>query len=242
MGRNAWVMFAVLIATTATARADDPNRWQGWVTPDDGQDKGLDVSMVTSTSNACGKKPLISLAPRFRNRYQSHVTGRLKIDHVTADGSKTDTASFDLQPGDTKVLQDAAFCHDSRQSLVFSIAELHFPEREAEAAKLAAEKAAAEKAAAEKAAAQKAANDKAAAEQAATEAAKREQAKKDAEALAKQGETERQRVAREQKAKERDAAEHNELNAEGAQYREKRQRESENEANRNVPIEELAAN
>src|SRR4051794_5086874 len=129
---------------TAPAHAEDPNRWQAWATPNDGQSNALDVSMLTA-DGTCGKKPFIRMQPRFRNRYQDHVAGKLTIEHFDVDGAgHADTADFDLQPGETKIMMTAAFCHDPRQSLKFTIASLHFPERDAEAAKLAAQKAAAE--------------------------------------------------------------------------------------------------
>jgi hypothetical protein len=236
------LVVAWLCVMTASAYAEDPNRWQAWVSPDDGESKALDVSMLTGDRVACGKKPYIQLQPRLRNRYQERITGHLKIEHIGTDGNgAVETPDFDLAPGETKIMALAAFCHDPRQSLKFSIADMKFPAREAEKAKLEAQKAAAEKAAAEEAAKKKAENEKAAAEQAAVEAAKREQAKKEAERLAKQGESSRKQTAEEIKAGQREAEESRNKNAEGEAYREKRQYEAQSEANAHVRYDELAA-
>jgi hypothetical protein len=238
--------FALVVAglcwMAVPAHAEDPNRWQAWVSPTDGESNALDVSMVTGDRVACGKKPYIQLQPRVRNRYQERVTGHLKIEHIGTDGNgAVETPDVDLQPGETKILALAAFCHDYRQSLKFSIADLKFPAREAEKAALEAKKAAAEKAAAEEAAKKKAEKDKAAAEQAAIEAAKREAAKKEAERMAKEGDKSRKQTAEEIRAGEHEAEESRNANAEGARYREKRQAEAELEANRKLTYDELAA-
>jgi len=236
------MLLAVLIATTATARAEDPNRWQGWVTPTDGQSNAVDVSMVTASPNTCGKKPWLSLQPRYRNRYQEHVAGHLKIDTQGIDGPQSITTEFDLQPGETKIVTAAAFCHDPRKSLAFVIADLHFPERDAEQARIAAAKAAAEKAAAEKAAADKAAKEKAAAEEATAETARREKAKQEAERLAKEGEAKRQSAAHELKAGQQDVEAAKSEEAEAARFREKRQAEAELVAQKQkAPVDELVA-
>jgi hypothetical protein len=241
MTRTGLAVLAGLCLTAASAYAEDANRWQAWTTPNDGESDAVDVSMVAAEPNTCGKKPVIRLQPRFRNRYQERITGALRINREGPDGAKTETHDFDLQPGETKIMTVAAFCHDSRRSLSFAIGNLTFPAREAEKAKLEAQKAAAEKAAAEQAAAQKAAKDKAAAEQAAAEAAKREQAKLEAERLAKEGESERAKTAKEVRQGEREAEESRNAQLEGERYREKRQAEAELEANRKIPIDELAA-
>lgn len=242
MSRTALGALAVICLFAGRAHAEDPNRWQAWVSPSDGESNALDVSMVTGDRAACGKKPWIQLQPRVRNRYQEHVTGHLKIEHVGVDGSAAvENPDFDLQPGETKIMALVAFCHDPRQSLKFSIADMKFPAREAEKAALEAKKAAAEKVAAEEAAKKKAATEKAAAEQAAVEAAKREQAKKDAERLAKEGDVSRKQTAEQIRAGEHEAEESQNHAREGEAYREKRQLEAQNEANAHVRYDELAA-
>jgi len=185
-----------------------------------------------------------SLAARSRSSSYSRacITGHLEITHIGVDGNgAVEKPDFDLAPGETKILALAAFCHDPRQSLKFTIAEMKFPAREAEKARLEAQKAAAEKAAAEEAAKKKAATEKAAAEQAAIEAAKREQAKKEAEALAKQGDASRKQTAEQIKAGEHEAEESRNHAREGEAYREKRQLEAQSEANAHVRYDELAA-
>lgn len=234
------LVVVALLASSAPAFAEDPNRWQGWVTPKDGQDNGIDVSMVSGNHKSCGKKGFVQLTPRYRNRYQDHTAGKLKIEYEGTDGAASALAEFDLQIGDTKVTDAAAFCHDSKKSLAFSIAELRFPERDAERAKLAAQKEAAEKAAAAEAAARKAAADKAAAEAAAAAEARKEQAKKEAERLAKEGEAARAQDAKKMRAGERESAESRQRQAAAEQYQEARAREAQFEAERNVPRDELA--
>ena len=240
MTRTGLAVLVGLCLMAGEVRAD-ANRWQAWVTPNDGESDAVDVSMLTTDPNTCGKKPVIRMHPRFRNRYQERVTGQLRINREGPDGAKTETHEFDLQPGETKIMTAAAFCHDSRRSLSFSIGNLLFPAREAEKARLEAQRVAAEKAAAEEAARKKAEKDKAAAEQAAAEAAKREQAKKEAERLAKEGEAERVKTAKEVRQGEREAEESRNAQLEGERYREKRQAEAALEANRKLPVDELAA-
>ncbi|HUS32814.1 MAG TPA: hypothetical protein VMZ53_30140 [Kofleriaceae bacterium] len=236
------LVLAALCVVTATAWAGDPNRWQAWVSPTDGESNAVDVSMVSGDRVACGKKPWIQLQPRFRNRYQERITGHLKIEYIDVDGNgQVATPEFDPNAGETKIMALAAFCHDPRQSLKFSIADMKFPAREAEKARLEAQRLAAEKAAAEEAARKKAEKDKAAAEQAAIEAAKREEAKKEAERLAKEGESSRKQTAAEIRAGQLESEESRNAAREAEAYRQKRQLEAETEANRNVRVDELAA-
>jgi hypothetical protein len=240
MGRIA-LGLVLLVAAAGSAHAEDPNRWQGWVTPKDGQDNGIDVSMATGPAGAC-TKPFIALQPRYRNRYQEHVAGKLKIDSEAPDGARSALTDYDLQPGESKIIAGAQFCHDSRKSLAFSISEFHFPEREAEQAKIAAQKAAAEKAAADAAAARKAAAEKAAADTAAAEAAKREEAKRDAERRAREGEEARKREELEMSAHQREVQASRDKQAAATEYQQRRMAESQHEADGTVPNNELAAN
>lgn len=224
MGRIA-VTVAFIVGSVATAHAEDPNRWQGWVAPDDKNEKGVDVSMVTAKTSLC-RKPFIGLTPRFRNRYQEKVAGKLKVEHVDGSGATTTMVDFTLDIGENKVETNATLCHDSRKSLAFSFADFKFPVREAEQAKIAEQKAAAEKAAAEEAAKRKAAADKAAAEQAAAEAERKRLAADTAERdrLVRE---KREQEQREQKERERrELSEQEQNSAESARYRDQRAAEA----------------
>ncbi|HEX5058728.1 MAG TPA: hypothetical protein VFV99_05170 [Kofleriaceae bacterium] len=164
----------VVIGLVRPALADD--RWMGWQTLPDGQSNGIEVSYRPAQTNVCGKgKPWVAMSPRFRNNYTERVAGTLEAVYAETTGTRTSTTTFELAPGETKVIEGGAICHNTNQSLKLAIVGFRFPDRDAEQKKIAEQKAAADKAAADKAAAQKAAADKAAAEQRAADEARRKQ-------------------------------------------------------------------